>query len=236
MDSDYLFSVEYNGFAVIGNFLSQESVSSLINELGNIEHNQAVIRRGQVAYGIRNLLNLSPLVQRLASSEKILSLITPLLGPKAFAVRAIFFDKTPQTNWHVAWHQDLAIPVHQKMTVDGFGPWSVKAGVPHAHAPASVLENMLTIRLHLDDSIGPNGALRVLPGSHKCGRMTNMDIEEWAQTKEQVICEVLKGGALAMRPLLLHSSLQSQQPSHRRVLHLEFTANQLPGGLKWFCA
>lgn len=236
MNKEYLAAVEQNGFAIIPNFFSDESISLLPDELAEIENTQAVIRRKQVTYGIRNLLNLSSSVRQLVNSEKALSLVQPLLGTTAFAVRAIFFDKTPETNWGVAWHQDLAIPIRQKIKVEGFGQWSVKAGVPHAHAPACVLEKMLTLRLHLDDTTAINGALRVLPGSHLDGRLTDKEIDERAWKEEFVTCEVLKGGILAMRPLLLHSSLPSQQPAHRRIVHLEFAAEELPGGLEWFRA
>lgn len=236
MNETYRSAVEKNGFAIVPNLLSPSSLNSLVRELAEIENAQSVIRRKQTTYGIRNLLSLSCSVQQLANGEEVLSLVMPLLGSTAFAVRAIFFDKTPETNWAVAWHQDLAIPVRQKIIVDGFGPWSVKAGVSHAHAPASVLEKMLTIRLHLDNATETNGALRVLPGSHLYGRLADEEVEEWQRTKEPVICEVLKGGIVAMRPLLLHSSLPAQQPAHRRVVHLEFAAEKLPGGLEWACA
>jgi ectoine hydroxylase-related dioxygenase (phytanoyl-CoA dioxygenase family) len=98
---------------------------------------------------------------------------------------------------------------------------------------------MLTIRLHLDDALEANGALRVLPGSHRCGRMSDEGIEKWARSEEAVTCEVRKGGVLAMRPLLLHSSLPSQQHQpgeHRRIIHLEFASGNLPNGLEWACS
>ena len=198
MTETYQKVLEQSGFAIVQNLILPPALNSLIDELAEIENIQAVIRRKGVTYGIRNLLSLSHSVQNLAKSEEVLSLVKPLIGSAAFPVRAIFFDKTPSTNWGVAWHQDLAIPVRQKIRVDGFGPWSVKAGVPHTYAPASVLEKMLTIRLHIDDVVQANGALRVLPGSHLYGRLTDKDIEEWQRAKEPVVCEVLKGGVVAM--------------------------------------
>jgi hypothetical protein len=38
-----------------------------------------------------------------------------------------------------------------------------------------------------------------------------------------------------MRPLLLHASSPAADPRHRRVIHLEFAAEPLPGGLEWLC-
>ena len=48
------------------------------------------------------------------------------------------------------WHQDLSIAVKERHEVAGFGPWSVKEGVP-VQPPVEILESMLTLRLHLDD-------------------------------------------------------------------------------------
>jgi hypothetical protein len=45
---------------------------------------------------------------------------------------------------------------------------------------------------------------------------------------------VKSGGAVVMRPLLLHSSTTAATPRHRRVLHFEYAAVDLPRGLKWF--
>jgi ectoine hydroxylase-related dioxygenase (phytanoyl-CoA dioxygenase family) len=97
-----------------------------------------------------------------------------------------------------------------------------------------VLENMLTVRLHLDDADETNGALRVLPGTHKHGRLDAHQIEYWKQHDTAVTCTVKSGGAVVMRPLLLHSSTTAATPRHRRVLHFEYAAVDLPRGLKWF--
>jgi ectoine hydroxylase-related dioxygenase (phytanoyl-CoA dioxygenase family) len=81
-------------------------------------------------------------------------------------VRAIFFDKSSGSNWLVPWHQDLTIAVASKCEAPGFGPWSVKDGIPHVQPPDELLKQMIALRLHLDDCDASNGALRVIPGSH----------------------------------------------------------------------
>ncbi|MEZ5299860.1 MAG: hypothetical protein R3F11_04210 [Verrucomicrobiales bacterium] len=43
-----------------------------------------------------------------------------LLGGDALPVRAIYFDKSPESNWGVAWHQDLTIAVAARAVVPGF--------------------------------------------------------------------------------------------------------------------
>jgi ectoine hydroxylase-related dioxygenase (phytanoyl-CoA dioxygenase family) len=134
----------------------------------------------------------------------------------------------------VAWHQDLTISVRQQRECAGFSGWSRKAGVLHVQPPAYVLQEMLTLRLHLDDTDAFNGALKVIPGSHKFGRMSSQEIELAKLRTPGVICEVPAGGALLMRPLLVHASSTSTNLGHRRVIHLDYSAADLPGGLEWY--
>ena len=183
--------------------------------------------------GVRGLLQASQAVRELARSPEIRALVTPTLGESAFAVRGILFDKTPDANWLVPWHQDLTIAVRERSDVPGFGPWSVKAGIVHVQPPAALLERMLTVRLHLDDCTEASGPLRVLPGSHRHGRLGVSEIAQWREAVTEVNCPVPSGGALLMRPLLLHASSPATLPEHRRVIHLEFAAELLSNGLAW---
>jgi ectoine hydroxylase-related dioxygenase (phytanoyl-CoA dioxygenase family) len=129
--------------------------------------------------------------------------------------------------------QDLTIVVRERREVPGFGPWTIKAGINHVQPPADILNHILGIRLHLDESGPDNGPLRVVPGSHKQGRLSAEKVAEW-QKANSVVCTVPRGGALLMRPLLLHASSACVAPKPRRVIHLEFAAGPLPGGLEWY--
>jgi ectoine hydroxylase-related dioxygenase (phytanoyl-CoA dioxygenase family) len=229
----YTIEIESNGFAVIPNVLDPATVSCLVDQLAHIPRSNATKQRGQSYFGIRNLLNIAPFVQELAGSSGVRSIVERVAGKQAQVVRGIFFDKTPEANWKVAWHQDLTIAVRRKKELAGFKCWSRKAGIAHVQPPAFVLEKMLALRLHLDDATDESGALRVIAGSHRHGRLSSTDIEKIKQETQPVTCPVKKGGALLMRPLLLHSSSASSARSHRRVIHLEFSSISLPGGLEW---
>jgi ectoine hydroxylase-related dioxygenase (phytanoyl-CoA dioxygenase family) len=93
---------------------------------------------------------------------------------------------------------------------------------------------MVTVRLHLDDCDASNGALKVLPETHCHGKLGAADISKWTAKGEPVVCELSKGDALLMRPLILHASSPAENPRHRRVLHVEYASQELPNGLKWF--
>ena len=143
------------------------------------------------------------------------------------------FDKTEGANWKVPWHQDVTIAVCNKIEADGFGPWSTKAGVLHVQPPAEILERMISVRLHLDDCPAENGALRVLAGSHLDGKVSERMIQQVAERPDAVTCTMKRGGALIMRPLLIHASSASTIPGHRRVIHFDYAAAELPVGMGW---
>ena len=151
-----------------------------------------------------------------------------MLGDTAFAVRGILFDKIPEANWKVPWHQDVTISVRAREDVEGFGPWSMKAGVLHVQPPTQVLERMISIRLHLDACDESNGALHVIPRSHRAGRIAETEIPSMLEKSQPHACVFGRGGALLMGALLLHASSPSQAPAHRRVIHLDFACEQLP--------
>ena len=186
---------------------------------------------GQI-FAVRNLLDL-PEITELAESVQVRELVEAVLGEKAFAVRGILFDKIPEANWKVPWHQDVTIAVRAREDVEGFGPWSTKAGILHVQPPAQILERMISIRLHLDPCDESNGALHVIPGSHRAGRIAETKIPSMLDKSQAHACIVGRGGALLMRPLLLHESSPSQAPAHRRVIHLDFACEGLPRPLMW---
>jgi hypothetical protein len=185
--------------------------------------------------GDRQLL-LIPAIARLANSARLLDTVAPYLPGKPQLVRAIYFDKSPKVNWLVPWHQDLTIAVRENLDVPGYGPWSVKDGIPHVQPPVAVLESMITLRLHLDDTDETNGVLRVLPGTHRRGKLTAAEIAAARQDVTEFLCTATQGDAYLMRPLLLHASSRSTSDRHRRVLHFEYAGCELSGGLAWHFA
>jgi ectoine hydroxylase-related dioxygenase (phytanoyl-CoA dioxygenase family) len=149
------------------------------------------------------------------------------------AVKATLFDKTPETNWLVVWHQDRMIAVNERREVEGFGPWRLKGDVWHVEPPAAVLEQMIAVRIHLDDSGPDSGPLRVIPKSHLRGKLTAEEIADLVGKSAQIELSLPRGTILVMRPLLVHASSASSTAAHRRVLHLEFAPPQASAPLEW---
>ena len=229
-----LAEIDENGFGILEAALDAETVSSLRDDLARLAPALAVRRKNGTVYGVRDLLNLSPPIRDFAESAVVRRLAQSFLGADARVVRAIFFDKTAQANWKVPWHQDLTIAIREKRETPGFTAWTRKAGVEHVQPPVEILEKMITLRFHLDDARAANGALRVIPRSHRDGRLSAAEIKLRREANETRLCSVKTGDCLIMRPLILHSSSAGTSPRRRRVVHLEFSAQELPNGLAWY--
>ncbi len=208
--------MQVHGFAVVPNVLASAEIHQLASEL-----NPASLTRSRA--GIRHAMKY-PAVAATARDPRLCDLARTVLGPEALPYRATLFDKSPGSNWLVVWHQDTALPLQEKKAQAGWGPWSAKEGVLYAHAPARVLSQVLALRLHLDDSNPANGPLRVLPGSHLQGVLSDEAIHQLAAGSAAIECIVPRGGILAMRPLLVHASSKSHADQPRRVLHIEYAA------------
>jgi ectoine hydroxylase-related dioxygenase (phytanoyl-CoA dioxygenase family) len=167
---------------------------------------------------------MHPGIRMIAQEERLLGMARAVLGNTAFPFRATLFVKSPDSNWLIAWHQDTALPLMEQREVPGWGPWSVKEGVTYAHAPASALNQVLALRLHLDDCDHANGPLRVLPGTHDMGVLSDDQVSRLGAERGAIECVVGKGGVVAMRPLIVHASSKSQSNEPRRVLHIEYAA------------
>jgi len=156
-----------------------------------------------------------------------------ILGEKVRPVRAILFDKIPEANWSLAWHQDRTIAVREQAEVPGFAHWTVKGGVTHAEPPFPIIETMLTARIHLDPVNENNAPLLVAPGSHRLGRITESEISEIVERCGTVECVASEGDVWLYRTAILHASERSRTDARRRVLQVDFSGVELPGQLEW---
>jgi hypothetical protein len=221
-----------DGFTVLAGVFSPLEIAAVRAEaeaaLDADGDTDATLRAGDGSvYGARNVAQLWPSAASLWRRPTLTDLLRAVLGPRYGLVRVLFFDKPPEQTWALPWHRDLTIAVKDnRLPSKRFRKPTTKADVPHIQAPRDLLEQMLTLRLHLDEATDENGPLRVVPGSHV----------EGAADRPAVSILAAAGDVLAMRPLLLHCSHRSHPDTrrHRRILHLEFAAApELPDGFAW---
>jgi ectoine hydroxylase-related dioxygenase (phytanoyl-CoA dioxygenase family) len=212
-----LNALEQDGFAILPEVLLASEAQRLIDE---IDRSPLTRSRADIRHAMRH-----PAIAHLAREPRLQEVAREILGSEAVPFHATLFDKSPRANWLVVWHQDTALPLRDQRDVPGWGPWSVKDGIIYAHAPAGALRQVVALRIHLDNCTVHNGPLRVLPGTHTEGVLSDHAIEKFAARIAPVDCVVPQGGVLAMRPLLIHASSKSQAEAPRRVLHVEYAAS-----------
>jgi Phytanoyl-CoA dioxygenase (PhyH) len=213
--------VDADGFVLVAQAADDDAIASILTDLTDDARRTRAGLRGVLA---------RPSVRAMA--DALAGLAGSALSGPAFPFRATLFDKSAQANWLVSWHQDTVLPVVARLDAPGWGPWTTKAGVLHAIAPAPALERVIALRIHLDDSTADNGPLRVLPGSHGHGVLSDAAIDRRVASFAPVTCLAERGDVLLMRPLLLHASSKGTSAAPRRVLHVEYATDRtLPGGL-----
>ncbi|MFN1216356.1 phytanoyl-CoA dioxygenase family protein [Chryseobacterium kwangjuense] len=219
------------GFTVINTVFSEDEIEKIAETIQKADTSAENFRKSEDLFAVRQFLKEVPEVKDLVMNDTIKFMIRTLFGERYFVVKSIYFDKPETSNWYVAYHQDLTISVDKKLEMQGFGPWTTKKNQFAVQPPLPVLENIFTIRIHLDDTDENNGALKVVPGSHAKGIYRPEAIDWDVETEE--ICKVERGGIMIMKPLTLHGSSRTTDGRRRRVIHIEFSDMELPEELQW---
>jgi len=223
--------IESRGYAIIEDVYSSEEIDKLIDLLNQVDSASPTFRKSRDLFAIRQFLKEVPEILPLVFSDTLKKLIRELFGPNYFITKSIYFDKPEESNWFVAYHQDLTISVNKKLEMEGFDFWTVKQSQFAVQPPLDILRNNFTLRIHLDDTDEKNGALKVVPSSHNKG-VYRPETIDW-EIESEVSCATKRGGAMIMKPLLLHASDRTTNNQRRRVIHIEFSNQELPNGLRW---
>jgi hypothetical protein len=214
---------EVSGFVMVPEVMVRDQCDALTSQVEIFDTCRA---------GSRTLLDQAWCVH-LATELRRHSAIAAMLPVDVVAVQCTLFDKSPAKNWLVALHQDLSIPVKRRVESAECSGWSEKEGYLFVQPPAGVLEEMVAVRVHVDACPAESGALRLVPGSHMFGRLDSVAAKKLKEEQGEVAVPVSRGGALVMRPLLLHASSKATGSMPRRVLHFVFGPRELPLGLEW---
>lgn len=220
-----------NGFTILDNIYTSDEVEHILLQISGANTNKDTFRKSGDLFAIRQFLKEIPSTIGTIFNNNLKMVLNQLLADKYFVAKSIYFDKPPISNWYVPYHQDLTISVDKKVAMDGFDCWTTKQNQFAVQPPLDILQKMVTVRIHLDDTNENNGALKVVPASHSKG-IYRPETIDWAIEKE-VSCNVSKGGVMLMKPLLLHSSGRTTNNKQRRVIHIELSNQELPSELNW---
>ena len=98
--------VDRDGYAIVSTVVHRLVVRDLIERLNGSE-----LPRSRA--GVRHLMK-DPWVAQLAAREEIIGIAREIVGSKAWPFGATLFDKSPSSNWLVAWHQDSSVWRHKE--------------------------------------------------------------------------------------------------------------------------
>ncbi len=144
-------------------------------------------------------------------------------------IKSFYFNKNKEFNWNVPWHQDLFISSNEKIDGLDYRQWTRKDDYWNVQPPITILENIVTLRIHLDKCDERNGCVKVILGSHSLGikKLSDQDYNN------PVLVEARAGDVLMMSPLILHASNKNTTSKNRQIVHLEFSNLELAEGMGW---
>jgi ectoine hydroxylase-related dioxygenase (phytanoyl-CoA dioxygenase family) len=223
--------LENEGFCIVENIYTTQEIKNVINLIDQTDSNKATFRKSKDLFAIRQFHKEIPEILTHVFNNSLKNLLLGWFGEDYFITKSIYFDKPADSNWFVAYHQDLTISVNQKTDLPDYQGWIQKQNQYSVQPPMDILKHNFTIRIHLDDTTSENGALRVIPKSHKKGilRSENLDLK----SETESICNVKSGGVMFMKPLILHASNKTTNQARRRVIHIEFSNQTLSKPLEW---
>ena len=231
LNERHKLEISENGFTILDNIYSDQEIEQILLTIEQTDKEKETFRKSADLFAIRQFLKEIPETTNLIFNDKFKNIVSQLFGDNYFVVKSIYFDKPETSNWYVSYHQDLTISVDKKVEIENFGPWTTKQNQFAVQPPIEISENIYTIRIHLDYTDENNGALKVIPNSHS-KKIYRPETIDWTKEKE-ITCNVDKGGIMIMKPLILHSSSRTTNNKKRRVIHIEFSNQELPIELKW---
>lgn len=231
---NHINEINSEGFVIIDKVYSENEIEKIISEIEKvtqIENDNSTFRKSQDLFAIRQFHKEIPETLKYIFNKNLKEIIKTNFGENYFITKSIYFDKPEKSNWFVSYHQDLTISVDKKVEVENFENWTTKQNQFAVQPSKEILEQIFTIRIHIDKTTKENGALKVLNKTHNKGifRTENIEVENETET----ICEIEKGGIMIMKPLLFHASNKTTNNERRRVIHIEFSNQNLPNKLEW---
>lgn len=224
MHTQSLKQFQNHGYSLIKSMYTIQEIEAISTCLNNHSITEDIFAQ-------RQLINAIPKLKPLIFNSSLKALLQDRFKTKYHLTKAIYFNKPAHSNWFVAYHQDLSISVKNKVDIKHYSGWTNKHNQIGVIPPVSILNNIITVRIHLDNTLVNNGALRIIPNTHMNG-ILKLDVIQNLKTKE-IICEAKPGDTLIMSPLTLHSSNKSSSPLSRRIIHLEFSSLELHDPLEW---
>ena len=218
-----LLKLEDDGAELVAGALQASEVESILLALHGHDAGRPGLRLSELK-GLHDWLGPEGMIGRIAAKW---------LGPRGVPVRAILFDKNATSNWALGWHQDRTIAVSKRDDVSGFNNWNRKDGVDHVEPPFDLIERMLTVRIHLDAASHDNAPLLICPGTHRLGKIAESSLPEIARSHGSHECIAATGDVWVYRTAIVHASKRSASPSRRRVLQVDYSADELPAPLSW---
>jgi non-heme Fe2+,alpha-ketoglutarate-dependent halogenase len=223
MDIRYQLSAEQKQFYAGNGYLLGLPPVYTPEEMGKFEGDLpqllALLRPGETPKDIREWHETSRWLFDICMNPKIHDLVEGILGPDFYLWASGFFVKEPRTKETVGWHQDAYY-------------WPM---APH---------NSVTVWLAFSDVDEENGAMKIVPGSHKSGvikhrrsvatdSVLTLELEKGSFREDTAVSMRLKAGEVSLHDdAAVHGSPANPSGRKRVGLTMRFSGTNVKNDLK----
>jgi non-haem Fe2+, alpha-ketoglutarate-dependent halogenase len=177
-----------------------------------------LLQAGETAKDIREWHETSTYLYEIVMNPKIHDLVEGIIGPEFYCWASSFFIKEPFSKSTVGWHQDAYY-------------WPMQ---PH---------NTVTVWLAFDDVDEENGAMKLIPGSHKAGLIKHqrrdktdsiltLELESGTFDEDAAIQLKLKAGEVSLHnDRAVHGSPANPSPRRRAGLTIRYSGTNVKNDL-----
>ncbi len=194
MTAEQRAQLDRDGYIVLKDYICADLLGELrarVDQLFEIEGCRAgaEFKQEQQTRRLANLVDKGEVFERAVALPDVLDCVGHVLGPEFKLSSLNVRSANPHSDWVQPLHADMgAIP-------DAQGYWVCN-----------------TVWL-LDDFTEQNGALRVVPGSHRWGKLPQ------GSHPDEVLCTGTAGTVVVMNAHMWHGGTANRTAHHRRAMH-----------------
>jgi ectoine hydroxylase-related dioxygenase (phytanoyl-CoA dioxygenase family) len=205
MTHDEKRKLDNDGYLVIERLMDQPLLDQLrrrVDELFEKEGAQAGAEFKQEPHSRRlaNLVDKGEVFERVIDTPRILDCMEHVLGPRFKLSSLNVRSADPDNNWSQPLHADSGA------VADGRGYWVC---------------NSVWM---LDDFTEQNGAIRMVPGSHRWGVAPDQALTDlYAPHPQEILLTGAAGTVVVMNAHMWHGGTANRTGAHRRAMHVYYT-------------
>ena len=222
--------LDSNGSVVLNHIYTKREINRSSKILYDFRKQN--VDEGEAIFELESVLETLPDLKTLLINMNLKKIIESL-GEGYSLIRSAYFDNRVSKPEKTVWRQRRRLTFPVKIEGADYSNWQLEGDFFSAEPPARIMQDMVIVRIHLDDSDQNNGELKIFKGSHS-QILDHSAIKVITENGLPSNCGILAGGIQILKPFILQSETKRSRSKKNRIIELTFSSSDLPGEDKKF--